>query len=435
MHNLKLNKIIFKLIKYQDLKQVVKKIHSWSKSFSQNLVLRNKNEDNIKQVSSNIKFSQANSFVRMAKDFTLKEIIPKATELDKTGNYPLDIMKKAHAAGLMNLYMPTEYGGLGISYPDSLLMIEEIGYGCTGIGLTITLNALAGISVLKFGSKEQKNKYLRKLTSYPSVVAFCVTESNAGSDVAGIQTHAKLQGNDYIINGEKCWITNAKYADWYFVLAKTDPDLKAKPTNAFTAFILDKNTPGVVVGKKEENLGQKCSDTRSIFFQDVRVSKKAILGGLGNGFKISMFAFDFQRPSLAAMAVGLARRALDEATKFVIEQNKENQSTLNSQGIQFKFADMLMGIESARLTYLEAASMYENGQKSTLLASLTKCLSGQVANMVAQTAVEICGESGYNCNYPVEKLLRDAKIFHIYGGTEEIQKIIIAREHFKKFKN
>jgi PREDICTED: similar to acyl-coenzyme A dehydrogenase, C-4 to C-12 straight chain len=418
----------FKLLK--KLSKTNKHLELVSKHYSQRLNLKNQSYN----VSSNLAATQTNSLVQMARDFTQQEIIPQAAELDKTGAYPLEIMRKAHAAGLMNLYMPSEYGGLGISYPDSLLMIEEIGYGCTGVGLAITLNALAGISILNFGTEEQKNEYLRRLTSYPSVAAFCTTEPGVGSDVASLTTRAELKGDEYIINGEKSWITNAKYADWYYVLARTDLEKKGKSADAFTAFILEKDTPGLMVGKKEENLGQKCSDTRSISFQEVRVSKKAILGGLGNGFKVSMFAFDYQRPSLAAMAIGLARRVLDEATQFIIDQDAKGLNKSNQQGIQFKFADMLIGIESARLTYLKAAHLYENKEKSTQLASLAKCLAGQVANKAAQDAVDILGEFGCSANFPVEKLLRDAKIFHIYGGTEEIQKIIIAREHFRNFK-
>ncbi|XP_053205062.1 medium-chain specific acyl-CoA dehydrogenase, mitochondrial-like [Panonychus citri] len=345
----------------------------------------------------------------------------------------MDLIEKIHSLGLMNFFIPLDYGGLGVDFVDSLLIQEQLGYGCTGISMAMALNGLTGSSIVKYGSIRQKEKYLTHLAKKPSFTAFCVTEPGTGSDVAGIQTSAKpVSPTEWVLNGEKAWISNASTADVYCVLARSAQSADVRPSQAFTMFLIDKGTPGVRIGKKEINLGQRCADTRSISLDNVKLTSESILGSIGEGFKITMAAFDYQRPILACNAVGLAQRALDEATKYALERQAFGKPIANYQAIQFKLANMAIGIESARLVYMKAGWAYQTGQPITLLASIAKTLAADVANQSATEAVQVFGGSGFNSDYPVEKLMRDAKLFHIYGGTVEIQRMVIAREIIKK---
>jgi len=278
------------------------------------------------------------------------------------------------------------------------------------------------------GNDEQKKKYLTRLIEEPIMCAYGVTEPGAGSDVASIKTKAVKKGDDFVINGQKMWITNGGVADFYFVLARTNPDPKCPASKAFTGFIVDRDTPGVTPGRKELNMGQRCSDTRGITFEDVVVPKENILIGEGAGFKVAMGAFDKTRPPVAAGAVGIAQRALDEATKYATERKTFGQPIINHQAVNFMLADMAIGIESSRLCYMKSAWQADNKIRNTYMASIAKCLAGDVCNKAATDAVQIFGGNGFNCDYPVEKLMRDAKIYQIYEGTAQIQRIIIGRE-------
>lgn len=304
--------------------------------------------------------------------------------------------------------------------------MEELSYGCSGIQTAVEGNSLAEAPVIYAGNDEQKRKYLGRMIEECLMAAYCVTEPGAGSDVAGLKTTAVKKGDEYVINGQKMWITNGGVANWYFVLAKTDPNAKAG--KAFTGFIVDADSPGVTKGRKEVNMGQRASDTRGISFEDVRVPKENVLGGEGLGFKIAMGAFDFTRPPVAAGAVGLARRALDEATKYSLERKTMGKYIAEHQAVQFMLADMAIGVEASRLATLRAAWEIDQGRKNTYYASIAKALASDVANKNAADAVQIFGGNGYNTEYPVEKLMRDAKIFQIYEGTSQIQRMIIARE-------
>ena len=371
----------------------------------------------------------------MTKKFTQEEIIPKASYYDKTGEYPWDIIKKAHSIGLLTIGIPKEYGGLGFSLLDCCLIAEELAYGCTGISTAMLGNKLGQAPVLFFGSDSIKKEYLSRCTKEPLMCAYCVTEPEAGSDVSRIKTKAvKNKDGNFVINGQKMWITNGGVANWYFVLARTNPDPKAKSSEAFTGFVVDADTPGVILGKKEINLGQRCSDTRGITFENVVVPKENVLGKEGLGFKIAMSVFDLTRPPVACAATGLAQRALDESTKYVFERSAFGTQIANFQAIQFMLADMAIGIEASRLAYMRAAWEFDQGRRNTYYASVAKALAGDIANKCATDAVQIFGGAGFNTEYPVEKLFRDAKIFQIYEGTAQIQRIIIAREHFTKFK-
>jgi len=367
-------------------------------------------------------------YLEMAEKFTKEEIIPVAAHYDRTGEYPWEVLKKAHANGLMNLHIPEEYGGMGLGTLDGCLITEKMAYGCTGIMTAIEANGLGSMPIMIAGNEEQKKKYLTRLIEEPIMCAYGVTEPGAGSDVASIKTKAVRKGDEYVINGQKMWITNGGVADFYFVLARTNPDPKCPASKAFTGFIVDRDTPGVTPGRKELNMGQRCSDTRGITFEDVVVPKENVLIGEGAGFKVAMGAFDKTRPPVAAGAVGIAQRALDEATKYAMERKTFGQPIINHQAVNFMLADMAIGIESSRLCYMKSAWQADNKIRNTYYASIAKCLAGDVANKAATDAVQIFGGNGFNTEYPVEKLMRDAKIYQIYEGTAQIQRIIIGRE-------
>merc|ERR1712110_77143 len=369
-----------------------------------------------------------NGYLEMAEKFTREEIMPVAAHYDRTGEYPWEVLKKAHENGLMNLHIPEEYGGMGLGTLDGCLITEKMAYGCTGIMTAIEANGLGSMPIMIAGNEEQKKKYLTRLIEEPIMCAYGVTEPGAGSDVASITTKAVRKGDDYVINGQKMWISNGGVADFYFVLARTNPDPKCPASKAFTGFIVDRDTPGVTPGRKELNMGQRCSDTRGITFVDVVVPKENVLIGEGAGFKVAMGAFDKTRPPVAAGAVGIAQRALDEATKYANERKTFGTSIINHQAVSFMLADMAIGTECARLAYMKSAWQADMGERNTLNASIAKCFAGDIANKSATDCVQIFGGNGFNTEYPAEKLMRDAKIYQIYEGTAQIQRIIIARE-------
>jgi acyl-CoA dehydrogenase len=371
-------------------------------------------------------------YQELARKFTAEEVIPKAAHHDKTGEYPWEIIKKASEIGLVNSHIPQEYGGLGLGTTEGCIMQEQFSYGCTGIGTALEANTLGQMPVILAGNHEQKKKYLARFfqsgLDKPLMCAYGVTEPGAGSDVAGIKTKAVKKGDEYILNGQKMWITNGGVANWYFVLARTNMDPKASAGKAFTGFIVDGDSPGLQIGRKEINMGQRASDTRGLTFEDVRIPKENVLGAEGAGFKIAMGAFDKTRPPVASGAVGLAQRAFDEAKKYSLERKTMGKLIAEHQAVAFMLAEMAIGIESARLCYMKSAWEVDHGQRNTYMASIAKALGGDVANKCAQDAVQIFGGNGFNTEYPVEKLMRDAKIYQIYEGTAQIQRIIIARE-------
>ncbi|KAM8805872.1 medium-chain specific acyl-CoA dehydrogenase, mitochondrial [Eudromia elegans] len=372
-------------------------------------------------------------FQATARKFAREEIIPVAAEYDKTGEYPFPLIKRAWELGLINLHIPESCGGLGLGSFETCLVTEEIAYGCTGVQTAIEANSLGQMPLIIAGNDEQKKKYLGRLTEQPLMCAYCVTEPVAGSDVAGIKTKAEKKGDEYVINGQKMWITNGGKANWYFLLARTSADPKTPASKAFTGFIVEADSPGIQIGRKEMNMGQRCSDTRGIVFEDVRVPKENVLLAEGAGFKIAMGAFDKTRPPVAAGAVGLSQRALDEATKYALERKTFGKAIVEHQAVSFMLAEMAMKVELARMAYQRAAWEVDAGHKNTYFASIAKAFAGDTANQVASDAVQIFGGNGFNTEYPVEKLMRDAKIYQIYEGTAQIQRIIIAREHVGKF--
>ena len=365
----------------------------------------------------------------MARKFTKEEIIPKAAHHDETGEYPREIAKKAWELGLMNTHVPADCGGMGLGVLEGCIITEELAYGCTGIATAMEANTLAAAPLIVAGNTEQKKEFLGRLVNEPLFAAYCVTEPGAGSDVAGIRTTAKKVGNDYVINGAKMWITNASVADWYFVLAYTDVTAKHK---GMSGFIVPAKTPGVTVGKKEMNLGQRASDTRGITFEEVKVPEKYRLGLEGQGFKIAMGAFDHTRPAVAAGAVGLARRAMDEAVAYAKTRKTFGVPISSYQAVSFMIAEMAMEIEAARNLVYQAAWTIDRGERNTKYAAYAKAFAADVANKSATNAVQVFGGYGYSEEYPVEKLLRDAKIYQIYEGTSQIQRLIIAKEIFDR---
>ncbi len=369
------------------------------------------------------------SLIDLARDFGEKEMRPRIEHHDVTGEYPWEVIKKAHEVGLMNTHIAPEYGGLGLSVLDGCLIAEELSSFCSGMYTALEANGLAQAPLIVAGSDAQKKEFLEPMTHEPLMAAYGVTEPAAGSDVQGIKTTAKKVGDDYVINGSKMWITNASVANWIFVLAYTD---KEQGVKGMSGFIVPAKTPGVEIGKKEKNLGQRCSDTRGITFTDVKIPAKYRLGAEGEGFKIAMKAFDHTRPPVAAGAVGVAKAAMNHAIKYAQERKTFGVPIAKHQAISFMIAEMAMNIEAARLLVLKSAYEIDQGRKNTKFAAMAKAFSADMCNKVCSDAVQVFGGYGYSSEYPVEKLYRDSKIFQIYEGTSQIQRLIISKEIFDR---
>jgi len=362
---------------------------------------------------------------KLARDFAEKEVRPHMAHHDETGEWPGAIMAKAWELGLMNVHLPEDCGGLGLGTLEGALIEEQIGWGCTGIATAITANSLALAPVIVSANDAQKEKWLKPFSERHHIASYAVTEPGAGSDVAGLKTTAEKKGDTYILNGTKMWITGAGHAEWFFVLAKTDKDAGHK---GMSGFIVDAKLPGVQVGKKENNMGQRASDTRAVTFEDVEVPAECLLGNEGDGFKIAMSAFDHTRPLVAAAAVGLAQAAMEHAIAYAKERKTFGKPIAAHQGVSFMLADMATDIEAARLLVWKASFEIDAGRRNTLHAAHAKRFAADTAMKVATDAVQVFGGNGFNREYPVEKLMRDAKIFQIYEGTSQIQRLIISRE-------
>jgi len=361
---------------------------------------------------------------QLARDFAKNEIMPVAAHHDETGEFPVEVVKKAWEAGLCNTKIPEAYGGLGLGVFESCLIAEELGFGCTGITTAIEANNLAEAPLIVAASDALKKKYLAPMMEEFQMAAYAVTEPGAGSDVAGLKTTAVKKGDSWVINGTKQWITNAAKANWYFVLAKTDP---AAGHRGMTGFVVPRDAEGVSVGRKEKNMGQRASDTRQVVFDDVVVPADHIVGEEGHGFKVAMAAFDITRPMVAAAAVGLAKRALHESVEYANQRKTFGKPISAHQAIAFMIADMATSVEAARLLVWNAAITFDQGKRNSLMAAHAKRFAADEAMRIATDAVQVFGGYGFNNEYPVEKLMRDAKIFQIYEGTSQVQRLIISR--------
>jgi acyl-CoA dehydrogenase len=364
------------------------------------------------------------ALAQTARDFTRKEIIPKAGHFDETGEFPREILKRAWDTGLMNVEIPEAYGGLGGTCLDNCLVQEEVSFGCSGINTSMAANSLGATPLLVAGTEEQKKQYLSRLTSEFTFCAYCCSEPDAGSDVAGMRTRVTRHGDDYVLNGQKRWITNGGVAGFYTVFATFDPAMKHK---GIACFVVDANTPGVKAGRKENKMGQRASNTTDVIFEDCKIPKSALVGTEDGGFKVAMKTFDRSRPWIAATAAGVIRRSLEESRAYALERKTFGVPIAQHQAVQFMLAEMAIAYEATRLLCLKAAWAVDQGQLDSVVSAYAKAFGADAAMRVATDAVQIFGGYGYTKEYPVEKLMRDAKLLQIYEGTSQIQRIVIAR--------
>lgn len=359
----------------------------------------------------------------LAHDFAENEIKPVAEHYDESHEYPWPIVKKALEYGLLSVNVPEKYGGPGMNLLEECILNEELAWGCSGIQTGLMLNSLASLPIIIAGTEEQKKKYLGMMAE-GVMGAYCVTEPAAGSDVAGLVAYAERKGDKYILNGAKTWITNGPVADVFVVFAKTD---RAERYKGISAFIVEREW-GVKTGQPLPKLGQHASWTSEVFFEDVEVPAENLLGAEGTGFLTAMKVFDSSRPAVSAAAVGVARRAFEEATEYAKTRMAYGKPIIALQGVSFKLADMAMNIEAGRLLARQAAWLLDNGHSNTMEAAYAKAFCADMAMQVTTEAVQVFGGYGYSREYPVEKLMRDAKIYQIYEGSSEVQRHIIARE-------
>ena len=376
-------------------------------------------------------------FIRdCAKDIADKRIRPVSAEYDETGKFPWDVVEALKAADLCGVYIDEKYGGLGGDTPimNMVIVTEELSKACGGIALAFAATGLGTIPIIVSGNDEQKEKYLTRVASGESLAAFGLTEANAGSNVAGMQTTAIEDGDYFILNGTKQWITNGGEADIYSVFAVTDPN---KGARGISAFILEKGMEGFTFGKKEDKFGIRASATSELVFQDCRVHKSQMLGRRGTGFITAMRTFDLSRPCVAAQAVGIASGALDLAVEFSSTRKQFGVPVSSFQGLRFFMADMAMKVEASRaLVYATARHIDNNpGQRYTLYSAMSKCFASDMAMQVTTDAVQVFGGHGYMREYPIEKYMRDAKITQIYEGTNQIQRDEIGRALIQELHN
>ena len=362
----------------------------------------------------------------LAHEFAETELRPNSEHWDNNREYPRDAIRLCHETGLTNLHIPEAYGGMGMGVMAEVIVQEELAWGDSGFATAAYANGLTGAPIITGATEAQKEKYLGMLVNDGALCSYCVTEPVAGSDVQGINTNAVLNDDHYLLNGTKMFITGAKYADWFFVLAYTDKEAGYK---GMSGFIVESNWDGVSIGKKEDVMGQRCSDTRSVIFQDVKVPVENLIGGKeGNGWFNAMSAFDLSRPCVSAHAVGVSRAAYEHALAYSLEREAFGKPIFNHQMIMAKLADMKTSIEAGRLLVWKSAWLADNGQPNTEAAAHAKRFCADMATEITIEAVQIFGGYGYSEEYPVARLMRAAKVFQIYEGASEIQRLIIGRE-------
>ncbi|KAF0179878.1 MAG: acyl-CoA dehydrogenase short-chain specific [Nitrospirae bacterium] len=370
----------------------------------------------------------------LARQIAREKIVPVRAELDETGEFPWEIIKVLAQSDMMGIYIPEEYGGLGKGCLELCIAVEEISVACVGVSTSYAANALGTFPILLFGSEAQKKKYLPDIAAGKKLVAFGLTEANAGSDAGGIQTTAKLDGDHYVLNGTKQWITNGSVADVYSIIAITD---KTKGPRGASAFIVEKGTPGFSFGKKENKMGIRCSITTELVFDNCRIPKENIIAKEGMGFIVTMKTLDASRTGVGAQGLGVAQGAFDEAVKFARQRIQFGHPVISFQAVQHMLADMVIEIEAARALIYSVARFIDSGAKDVSKESAAaKTFATDLGMKVTTNALQVMGGSGYMKEYPVEKMMRDAKILQIYEGTNQIQRNVIGlaiiREAAKK---
>ncbi len=360
----------------------------------------------------------------LVRDFAAREIAPLAPTLDEEQRHGGEIVEKYFDIGFLHYAVPEEFGGAGLGTLEGCLFNEEVAAACGGVACTLGGNTLGLTPLFIAGSNELKKELLTPHTEGPNLAAFCLTEAGAGSDAGAMRTTARLEGDEYVIDGTKGFITNGSVASLYSVFAMENPEAGNK---GFSAFMVPADTPGIKIGKKEDKMGQRTSDTREVSFEDVRIPARYRLGEGLDGFKIAMMTLDESRATVGAAAVGIARAALEVATKYAKERVQFGKPIAGHQAIQFMLADMATKVNAGRLMCWHAAWLCDTGQRNTMESAMAKCFSGDMAMEVTTNAVQILGGYGYMKDYPVEKYMRDAKLHQIYEGTNEIQRLVIAR--------
>jgi acyl-CoA dehydrogenase len=367
---------------------------------------------------------EQNALCETARKFARDEILPVAAACDHEERFPDEVFKKAWELGLVNCEVPESYGGLGLGCLEQSLILEELYWACAGIATSLGANALAATPLLFAGSDEQKREYLGRLTGGPKKAAYACSEPDAGSDVAAMTTRVRRDGDEFVLDGQKRWITNGGLADWYIVFATSDRALRHK---GISCFVVDRDTPGVKVGRKEDKMGQRASNTTDVLFEEARVPLRNLVGREGDGFKIAMRTFDRTRPWIAAGTAGVIRRAMEESRRYALERKTFGVPIAQHQAVQFMLAEMAIAYETTRLLMLKAAWLVDRGDADSIVSAYAKAYGADAAMRVTTDAVQIFGGYGYTREYPVEKLMRDAKLFQIYEGTSQIQRVVIAR--------
>lgn len=366
----------------------------------------------------------------LSKEIAEKEVEPIRAELDETEEFPWKIVKLLAKADLLRVWIPEEYGGTGGGVLECSLASEQLARVCGAVATIYGVNALGSFPILIAGTEEQKKRYLPAVASGERLTAFALTEAQAGSDASNIQTTAKLEGDSWVLNGVKQFITNGGEAEIYTVIAATDRD---KGTRGLSAFIVERDTPGFSFGKKEKKMGIRCSATSELIFEDCRIPKENLLGGEGKGYIVALKTLDKSRPGVGSIALGIAQGAYEAAAEYATQRVQFGQAIINFQAINFMLADMATQIEAARALLYSVCRWIDSGSKGiSKAAAMSKLFASDVAMKVATSAVQIFGGYGYMRDYPVEKMMRDAKITQIYEGTNQIQRLVIGRSIIKE---
>jgi acyl-CoA dehydrogenase len=367
----------------------------------------------------------------MAREFAEKEMRPVAAKYDQDHDFPEDVMKKAFEVGFLTCTVPSEYGGGGLSDIETAIVSEELARGCAGMYTTMMANSLAFTPLVLFGRDEQKRRFFGPFTKKMAFASYCLTEREAGSDTSAIKTTARKAGSDFVINGSKCFITNGGVASLYVVFANSAPE---KGARGLSVFCVPRETPGITVGKVEDKMGQRASNTAELFFEDVRIPADHLIGREGQGFIVAMRTFDKTRAAVGAAGVGIARAALEYAVEYAKTRIQFGKPIASFQATAFKIAQMAMEVDAARLLVWKAAWLMDHGKPCGAESAIAKCFGSDVAMRTALEALQIFGGYGYMRDYPIEKLVRDAKLLQIYEGTNEIQRLVISREVIGPYK-